>query len=1384
MATDGASAKPAVPIVDIRNPVSGISLANEVHQCLNPPNGSPRSLPTLLLYDDKGLKLFEDITYLDEYYLTNAEIEVLHAHSAGIASQIPAGSRLIELGSGNLRKVKILLDAFEQSRKFVYYYALDISLPELERTFSIVDTFSYKFVQFRGLYGTYDEGLTWLSEQRKDPSFGQTCVMSLGSSVGNFSPDDAAKFLADFATVISPADLMLIGLDACQDLNRIFRAYNDSKGVTTKFYRNGLDHANKVLGYEAFKQSDWQPDTNVNPQRHQAVYVALTDVNNKDHKFAAGERIALEISCKYSTAQSNKLWQQSKLKHLMAFTNKAGDYSLHLLSPAHINFADKPVDYAAAPVPSIYEWRTLWASWDIVTRSMVPQDELLNRPIELRNDLIFYLGHIPTFADIHFVRATGEEPTYPKTYHSMFERGIDPDVDDPEHCHAHSEIPDKWPPLDEILRYTMKVRDRISESIESGRVRNDRRLARALWLAYEHEAMHLETFLYMLIQSDRILPPPQAAIVDFADLAAKAAQRRNENAWHQIPATTLTIGLDDIENDLGPDRYFGWDNERPSRQVEVAAFEAQSRPISVGEYAHFLEVTQNSALPASWVREENGSENSDATLNGVENGYVTSNDAESHYLNGPAPSPDFLRGKSVRTVYGRVPLDFTLDWPMMASFDELAAYATWAGSRIPTFEEARSIYNHAERTKQERKLEKVPSTLISAVNGQLSNEGVHQTPPSNGSLTFVDGANRVVNGTPPLSPKDLFVDLTDSNVGFKQWHPTLITDRGDRLCGQGETGGLWEWTSTILAPHEAFKPMDLYPGYTADFFDGKHNICLGGSWATVPRIAGRKSFIAELLAEFRELSSEHQLSSGMLASSSPSSRKVKARKKAPAEIVTKGDGQDEEEPAIPTTPMKSMNPLSEKDVNAINAAGSNGNAITGAGDGVCAVIINGDLADVENLTIHDNHHGDGKNDNDDDNKKNNVNGHDNSSVSESPATTPPSPASTATATPGPKLTKAALRATKRAAKQAKSQLKAAKNQTKHTVSVRSADVQFVAETVHGKMGCSGGSGVGGATFDDDEDEKVSGGEASPPPSRHPLPTDTSIEDVLKRNVSYVAWIREHNAELLKDCPKKKGVGAERKKAGGKKGSKVKGKDKEKGATGAKKKNVVDGDGVAVFEDADASAVVDDMDALVDAILFKFGITESANIAAASGGSNTTAAGTGFGSASAPAAACYGGGSMSSAQAAIVGRLRVEIAEDLRKHENEQRMTCTRTGGFWSYAGKGVFDRMAMLGQEKEWKSGVALDKEAKRARKESGGEGQGEHEIGDEGDISKEETDDIWDLQDSWKERRNQESSEETAPGVGPDRMVHLAPTIEADLKEALRRGAAAQEDTSYMVDE
>lgn len=99
IAADAATLSSA-NIIDIRSDTVGFELKGEIIKGLHPESGAQKTLPTLLLYDEEGLKLFEEITYLDEYYLTNQEISVLEEHAAQIAQRIADGALLLELGSG------------------------------------------------------------------------------------------------------------------------------------------------------------------------------------------------------------------------------------------------------------------------------------------------------------------------------------------------------------------------------------------------------------------------------------------------------------------------------------------------------------------------------------------------------------------------------------------------------------------------------------------------------------------------------------------------------------------------------------------------------------------------------------------------------------------------------------------------------------------------------------------------------------------------------------------------------------------------------------------------------------------------------------------------------------------------------------------------------------------------------------------------------------------------------------------------------------------------------------------------------------------------------------------------------------------------------------
>ena len=405
---------------------------------------------------------------------------------------------------------------------------------------------------------------------------------------------------------------------------------------------------------------------------------------------------------------------------------------MHVLVKSTVDFPLNPADYAAQPVPSLNEFKQLWSAWDLVTQHMIPKEELLSKPIKLRNCCIFYLGHIPTFLDIHLTKATRQAPTEPSYYHRIFERGIDPDVDDPELCHAHSEIPNEWPPVKQILEYQSSVRSRVEALFEWDGELLSPAIERALWLGFEHEgmsstlhlyysfyliwahwkniAMHLETLLYMLLQSERTLPPP-GPIPDFRALAQAARENTIPNEWITIPATTIVIGMDDPDTDLEPGRYFGWDNEKPRREIQVPSFEAKARPLTIEDYARYLYESGLQTVPASWSQADGLYQASSKSVKHSANGV---------HFNSHSQTLDraFLSDKFVRTVYGLVALEHALTWPVIASYDELAKCARWMNGRIPTANEARSIYNHVDLAKKEE-AEKVLARTISAVNGYV-----------------------------------------------------------------------------------------------------------------------------------------------------------------------------------------------------------------------------------------------------------------------------------------------------------------------------------------------------------------------------------------------------------------------------------------------------------------------------------------------------------------------------------------------------------------------------------------------------------------------------------------------------------------------------------------
>lgn len=408
------------------------------------------------------------------------------------------------------------------------------------------------------------------------------------------------------------------------------------------------------------------------------------------------------------------------------------------------------------------EFRTLWSAWDLVTLGMIPPSMLHQKPIDLRHKPLFYIGHLPTFNSILLTRLLRLPLIEPKSFATIFERGIDPHVDDPDHCHNHSVVPEKdedWPHLGQVLAFRDRVRDLVLKTLdemEDGERALTRRMARTMVMMHEHEGFHIETLLYMLIQraGTGTLPPPGFSAPAWSTLAAQ---------WNAIPAPetstvtlgpcTLEIGQDDAESDdLLPenendvvDHIFGWDNESPKRCVEVKQFKVEWRPITNGQFLAFWRKGNGSIpMPPSWVDE---------------NGEI-----------------------KVRTLYGGVPMEYAQHWPCLTAYDDLLAYARSKGGRIPTEHELRLF------------LDKY----------QVGHE---------------EGAN----------------------VGFRNWHPLPATAGLSEDNGRGSNGGVWEWSSDTLDTHPGFDGTTIFPGYSSDFFDGKHQVVLGASYATIPRLSERRT---------------------------------------------------------------------------------------------------------------------------------------------------------------------------------------------------------------------------------------------------------------------------------------------------------------------------------------------------------------------------------------------------------------------------------------------------------------------------------------------------------------------------------------------------------------
>jgi dimethylhistidine N-methyltransferase len=289
-----------------------------------------KALPCRFLYDERGSALFEQICELPEYYLTRTETAILAEYASAIADLAGRHAQLIEFGSGSARKVRLLLDALVEPGAYV---AIDISREPLRRAAEEVAA-EFPGVPVVAICADYLQPLRLPPLPARGE--GRRLGFFPGSTIGNFTPDDAVDFLAGCRRVVGRDGAMLIGVDLKKDPAVLDAAYNDRAGVTAAFNLNLLERINRELDAD-FDLDRFEHDAFYNVARGRIeIYIkSLADqivtVAGRAIRFAAGERIHTEDSCKYTIGEFQRMAAHAGFQPSRQWTDSEELFSVHLL---------------------------------------------------------------------------------------------------------------------------------------------------------------------------------------------------------------------------------------------------------------------------------------------------------------------------------------------------------------------------------------------------------------------------------------------------------------------------------------------------------------------------------------------------------------------------------------------------------------------------------------------------------------------------------------------------------------------------------------------------------------------------------------------------------------------------------------------------------------------------------------------------------------------------------------------------------------------------------------------------------------------------------------------------------------------------------------------
>ena len=278
-------------------------------------------------YDPVGCALFEAICELPEYYPTRSERAIFAEHREEITAAIGVGRQFVDLGAGDCRKAEGWLPHLLPAR----YIAVDIAGDTLARALARMAP-EFPKLELTGIVADFTRGLNLRADLGNAPA----TFFYPGSSIGNFVPDEARRFLANIRLhcMAAKGSGLLIGVDTKKDRQRLSAAYDDALGVTAAFNRNVLRHVNTIIGSDfdpaAFTHVAFYNEQQGRIEMHLAARASMrVRIDGTARPFTTGDLIHTEYSYKYAPREFTTLLQEAGFAAVRCWQDRAGNFAVY-----------------------------------------------------------------------------------------------------------------------------------------------------------------------------------------------------------------------------------------------------------------------------------------------------------------------------------------------------------------------------------------------------------------------------------------------------------------------------------------------------------------------------------------------------------------------------------------------------------------------------------------------------------------------------------------------------------------------------------------------------------------------------------------------------------------------------------------------------------------------------------------------------------------------------------------------------------------------------------------------------------------------------------------------------------------------------------------------